>query len=171
MRWSLSELRYAWKMRDPISIKDFFLGLPKRWYRRTKLIFFWLFKGYTYEAIWDLDDYFINIFIERLKMFRKMRGVGYPCCFKNEKEWNEVLERLIKGFEIMQSEELAKDYPEIKSLPRCKAVQINKFSGIVYKSNMTEEEEKTILAAAKRQQEYDEETMKLFVECFRNLWD
>lgn len=175
LRWSIEELIYAWGMYSPWNWRDFFLGVPRRFRKRVKLILHWLFRGYTLESLWSLNEYLMEIFIYRLKAFKNSRYMSYPGNLGSQEEWNEILDRMIKGFEVMKSEELAGDYPEITSEPTLKEVELE-LGGITIKatalaSNLTDREKEAIQRAGERQNKYDKETLELFTKYFHNLWD
>lgn len=104
MRWSIEELISAlrfykesyWKRK----VQYFF---RYRW-RRFKVFVHWLFKGYTKEHLWDLNYYFYDVILFRLKKFKIYNINTYPAVFDSHVEWMkeldlaiELLERIVKG--------------------------------------------------------------------------
>jgi len=170
MRWSVEELIYGLKIASnrEYKLKYRIINFPAAIWRMVKVFFKWLFTGYCWATIWSLDYYFMEVIIQRLKMFKKMNKNGYPANFKNEEEWEKIIDRLIHGFEVMKSEEYGLDYEQVeptfepsKDFKDCITMTIDR----------TPEQEAEMRAAWKKQEDYDEETMDLFIKYFRNLWD
>lgn len=61
-------------------------------------------KGWTDTETWSLDHSFANWMLPRLKRFRETT-CSYPGRDASEKEWYDILDKMIKGFEIMASED------------------------------------------------------------------
>lgn len=150
MRWSIEELFYSI---GAVSGK----GMPFRWrlsnifksmWRVTKCIFKWIFTGYGWATLWNLDEYLVKVIHFRLKLFRKMNRTGYPADLADEEAWNAILDRLIKGFEVMLE-------------PRSLDEQCNLI--LIFKEK---DQSETVSKEA-----YDQETLELFVKYFRTLWD
>jgi hypothetical protein len=51
--------------------------------------------------IYSLDYYLAKKIIKPLKEFRRVGKIGYPSEFKNMKEWNTVLDKIIWSFEYL----------------------------------------------------------------------
>lgn len=174
MRWSIKELIYGIQVASNRECKIWYriIHCFSSGWRIIKVIFKWIFTGYCWATVWGLDYYLIDVYINRLKQFRKMHKRGHPANLTNDEEWwYKIIDRLIHGFEIMKSKEYGLDYD-------MKLDQIvwkdSEVMGVKVKSfnvERTPEEEAKMKAAWKKQADYDKETMELFNEYFRNLWD
>lgn len=75
-------------------------------------------RGYSDEELWNLDATFVRWMLPRLKAFKE-KTQGYPCDV-SEDEWNDILNKIIKSFEVYMKdlpddlEELRKDTETIK---------------------------------------------------------
>ncbi len=58
-------------------------------------------RGWDDSDTWCLDDTIIEFVLPRLKRFKQLND-GHPGMFKSMKEWNKVLSKMIRGFEIAQ---------------------------------------------------------------------
>jgi hypothetical protein len=99
-------------------------------------------------------------------MFKKINVNSYSCDVENLEEWKKIIDRLIHGFEIMRSEEYALDYESVE--PVYEKLE-NGMASVSFPR--TPEQEAQMKAAWKKQADYDEETLKLFIKYFRDLWD
>lgn len=54
--------------------------------------------GFSLDETWDLRTNIALFLVPRLKAFKEVKA-GYPSCFKNEKEWNKMLDKIIFAFE------------------------------------------------------------------------
>lgn len=159
MRWSLSELRKAWQYYKSYTIRDFFLGLPKRWKRRIELIFFWLFHGYTQEMLWNLSDYFAEVIAMKLTHFLQYKGMSYPTEFETYEDWMIVISKIIILFENVVDDKLVLDAYE-------------KYNLYDEHNDMSYEEVRSIIHTAwEHQKENNEEALKLFHKYFFDFWD
>jgi hypothetical protein len=59
-------------------------------------------RGFDNSELWSLDSTITKFILPRLKVFREIQA-GHPGCVKNEKEWNKILDKIIKAFEIADS--------------------------------------------------------------------
>lgn len=168
MRWSIEELIYGLKNASnrKFKLRYRIIRFPAAVWRMTKVFFKWLFTGYCWATIWDLDHYLMTVFIQRLKMFKKMGKEGHPWDMESNEEWEQLVDRLIHGFEIMDSDEYADDYEFVEPVFEDKG---NGFTSINFPR--TPEQEEAMKAAWKKQTDYNEETMALFTKYFRDLWD
>lgn len=146
MRWSFEELFKAWKIRNAYTFKEFILDFFPRNWRKTGTFFHWLFKGYTKESLWNLDETFDQIILQRLKQFRKMERAGFPNEFNSQEEWNRKLDELIQRFDD-------------RSAALNRLFSLNEF---------TQEELHELIA---QQEEKNKKTIKLFAKYYDNLWD
>lgn len=60
-------------------------------------------RGFTDEELWNLDCTFIDWIIPRLKVFKK-KTTGYPCDINSPEEWDEILDKIIKSFELYKDD-------------------------------------------------------------------
>lgn len=173
MRWSIEELLYGIKVASNrgFTLRDRILGLPRSLWRIAGVIIKWIFTGYCWATIWDLDHYFMEVFIKRLKMFKKLNVNSYPSDFDNKKEWDNIIDRLIHGFEVMGSEEYATSYIKDDIYPIFTKTTINGKIVNTLNLNSTPEQEEEMHAAWEKQKAYDDETMEIFTMYFRYLWD
>lgn len=61
-------------------------------------------RGFDNSELWSLEHTIARFIIPRLKAFKE-NSVGYPGCFKNEKEWEKVLNKMIRAFELVVRDE------------------------------------------------------------------
>lgn len=146
MRWSVEELIKSLKA---ASGKGMRLKYRIRYFFRTlsqqlNILFVWIFKGYCHVSIYNLDSYLSEVIVQRLKLFKKINIYSAPCNFDTWEEWEAILDRLINGFDSWKTESI---YTEAKS-------------------NGLDSAE-----AMKKQNEYNEETLRLFTEYFGHLWE
>lgn len=95
MRWSIEELVFAWNVYREYSILSWLLHLPKRMWKRLKLVLRWLFTGYAYETLWQLDKYFLRTMIFRIEKFIALKKTGYPTEFGSEADWYNILNLML----------------------------------------------------------------------------
>lgn len=60
-------------------------------------------RGFDSSELWSLRDTIADFILPRLKAFAK-DPCGYPGFFNHEKEWIEVLNKMIKAFEISKKD-------------------------------------------------------------------
>jgi hypothetical protein len=168
LRWSLEELIYGIKIASNRDYKFWYrlIRFPKAFLRIINVIIKWVFTGYCWATVWSLDHYLIDIFIIKLKQFKKLKKSGYPSELNNQQEWDAIIDRLIHGFEIMKSEEYGLDYEQGEMIITDNGSGLGTIS-----FEQTPEEEEQMSLAWKKQLNYDEETMNLFNKYFRHLWD
>jgi len=173
MRWSIEELIYGIKVASNRDYRFLYrvVHAPSSFIRMFQVIFKWIFTGYCWATIWSLDYTMIEFFIERLKMFKKMNKYGYPSSLSGEEEWNNIIDRLVHGFEIMNSEEYSLDYDRDGIKSSFKEIKLDGKTVTAYNVERTEEQKKEMMCAWKKQADYDKETMRLFALYFRNFWD
>jgi hypothetical protein len=182
MRWSVEELIYGLKVasNNELKLRYRIIGFPAAVWRMTKVFFKWVFTGYCWATIWDLDHYLMTVFIQRLKMFKKMGKNGYPFGVVEDlsddytdeearEKWIFIIDRLIHGFEIMDSDEYADDYESGEMKITKRTINGKEVNSITF--DRTPEQEEAMKAAWKKQTDYNEETMALFIKYFRDLWD
>lgn len=56
-------------------------------------------RGFTDEELWNLDCTFVDWIIPRLKVFKE-KTIGYPADVKSPEEWDKILDKIIKAFEL-----------------------------------------------------------------------
>jgi hypothetical protein len=176
MRWSLEELLYGLK----VATEDGWfwrrlVRLPKTIWRQIKVLFHWIFTGYCWATIWELDSYLMKVILQRLKQFKKMDRMGYAPIdsVRSEEDWEKVLDRLILGFEIMIDTRIADNHPELHGSLKEKEVTVGgkTIMATVWENDSPKEVIDLMLKAQLEQSTYDEETMLLFAKHFRALWD
>lgn len=125
-------------------------------------------RGYSDRDIWNIDLWFEKTVIPMLKQLRKTKH-GYPICFEEVEEWNNVMDTMIHYFQEMN--------PDTCSLK-------NEYEEAMYnlfEANYTESESIRKAITDKytaRQKEIDEyceknknKAFNLFSKWFRSLWD
>ena len=153
MRWSVEELIKYWRYYSEKKIYYWFRNFFRNRKKRIKLLFRWLFKGYCEESMWNLDDYFSEVILFRLKKFQKMKRMGYPPQFKNQEEWDNKLKEIIEKFEIL--------------INRSVENQVD-----LSKAGLKKEiERKADMEAYLKQYKNDNEAIELFKELYFDLWD
>lgn len=55
-------------------------------------------RGFDNSELWCLDSAICKFILPRLKQFKEYK-IGHPCNL-SEKEWNEVIDKMIKAFEV-----------------------------------------------------------------------
>lgn len=61
--------------------------------QRLKYIIQKLFRGWSDEETWDMEDSFLKWFLPRIKRYRKI-SIAYPAGY-TEEQWNHLIEYLI----------------------------------------------------------------------------
>ena len=126
---------------DPYGIPNVNFSLiertDERWqkYKEQRLS-----RGFDNSELWNLDTTIVKFVLPRLKVFRSFE-CGHPVHIDTMEEWNEILDKMIKGFEYYLDDNLGED----KNLTR--------------KENIVNHE-KVI-----------SEGLDLFREYFSNLWN
>lgn len=156
MRWSIEELRMALGLYKSYGFARWFIELPKRLWKRLKVFFKWLFKGYTDISIWDLKTYLLEVTIFRLDKFIKHSSMSYPYEFEDRQGWVETLKELYTLLIHM------KDETYITSI-------FEKYSDIPTKK--VEEHKEELQDAYYYQKANDEMAAELFIKHFKDLWD
>lgn len=130
--------------------------------REIKFFFQRGFRGYDDTIYWDLDDYLGKEIIKHLKHFKNSNrhGISYNLCVdengkeisteESEKKWNEILDKMILGFE-----ELIKD-------------PIDKEPWILYEAKKISKDE--WIEKTRSDYKKAKENAKLFIEYFDGLW-
>lgn len=147
MRWSIEELFVYWKVYQQKHFISWFKYFFKNTWCRFKLVIHWIFKGYCYQSMWDLDMYLAKIILFRLKKFLKSSRIGHPLIIgddgnireDSEDAWENILKTMIDKFEKMVTRSIDMD----NSLENAPLLQ--------YKN--------------------DCEALELFKEHFRYLWN
>jgi len=169
MRWSIEELFYAIKIvsGSGMSFTWRLIHIFKSTWRIITTIIKWIFTGYCSASLWNLDNYLITVIIQRLKMFRKAKRVGYPAEFNGKDEWNNILDQMIDGFEIMRDQSISDKAFDIIDKTNTSAKDIV----LDIPSRLSDEERAQIIKAEKEQHISDMLTLRLFVKYLKNLWD
>lgn len=139
---------------------DYIKNIP----RKTKWFFQRGFRGYDDTSYWDIGDYLGGEIIRHLKHFRKMKRFGVPAdmCVdedgkeisveEGEKKWNEIIDKMISGFEGMVTDATFKEPWKL-----------------YYEEKKISKEE--WLKREKEEYEKNKKDAMLFVEHFHGLWD
>ena len=170
MRWSIEELIKYWRYYSERNMYYWFRNFFSNRKRRIKLLFRWISKGYCEESLWNLDRYFSEVILFRLKKFQKMNKMGYPSQFKNEEEWNSKLKEMIEKFEILINSSIEDEI----DLSKCgfeKEVEIDGKIFNAWTSGKTDEERKADMEIYLKQHKNDSEALELFKELYFDLWD
>jgi len=61
-------------------------------------------RGFDDSELWSLDHSLAKLILPRLKYFRNY-APGFPGCLSSEKEWEEILDKMIAAFEFAASED------------------------------------------------------------------
>lgn len=71
---------------------------------KIKWFFQRLFKGYSDEELWNLNDHIIKYTLKRLKVFRK-ETQGFPSDLNSFEEWERILDEIIWAMEYVSSDD------------------------------------------------------------------
>lgn len=71
-----------------------------------------IIRGFDDTELWNLDSTIANFVYPRLVRFKEIK-VGYPGCFSSNEEWDNVLSKIIKGFELMCDDNVKKEDEDI----------------------------------------------------------
>ncbi len=77
--------------------------------RKIKWIIQKLFRGYSDEDLFSLDDTISKFILPRLKAFRECPGGYSDYYFNNMDEWVVCIDKMIRAFEIMIEDEWVSD--------------------------------------------------------------
>jgi len=113
---------------------------------KNEIIWGWqrLFRGYDDRWFWSIADNLTPILIDCIKYY-KSKNDSYPTEFKNRKEWDKILDKIIKGFEIK-----------------------NKIDYLQYEKFKNRDD---FIKEYKRLEKIKIKGMKLFAKYYDNLWD
>ena len=169
MRWSIEELIKAWKYQYSFHFRwwqKLFFGWGSLW-RSLKATVHWVFKGYTYEMLWGMDYYLMDVIILKLKHFKDANKYGHPCDLQSDEEWHNVLSEMIDKFEKMRDtyyENMVLDtemYTEPSETEGYRTINFHR----------QPDDELVRNTCYKAQRQNDEEALELFTKYFRDLWD
>jgi hypothetical protein len=169
MRWSIEELIKAWRYQYGFHFKwwrKIFFGWGSLW-RSFKATIHWIFKGYTLEMLWNMDHYFMEVIIMKVKHFRNSRRSGYPSDLNSQEEWDAILDEIIDKFTKMKDtyyEEMLLD-SEIYTVPS----ETEGFRTVKFIHQKDDEIIRNMCYKGQRQN--DEEAIDLFVKYFWAFWD
>lgn len=65
------------------------------------------------QELWGLDVHLAKLILPKLKAFREMHRISYPCNLKNNggfEEWNNILDKMIFAFQYVVEEDKCKVY-------------------------------------------------------------
>lgn len=168
MRWSVEELFRAWQYQYSFHFKwwkKVFFGWGS-FYRCIKATIHWLFKGYTQEELWNLDKYFLDVIILKLKHFQKIEKCGHPNDFASIKDWEKMVDDIINSFEKMKYCYYEDMIPNLELY-----TEKNEFNFTVVKFKRQKNHEKIRDLAYRAQYENNEKALFLFTKYFNHFWD
>ena len=82
-------------------------------------------KGYTYETLWAIDSWFLEIMPKILKEFRE-KTQSYPCQLTPE-QWDKILSDMEQYLYKMSEEYYDRDKMEYKEIDRQRMAAKEKF--------------------------------------------
>ena len=63
----------------------------------------WSHKNdYPVEEVWNTDNTIAQLIVPRLQAFKALDKHGAPPNFKDMREWNNVIQKMIDAFELMK---------------------------------------------------------------------
>lgn len=154
-------------------IKDFIRYIP----RNIKWFFQRGFRGYSDNDVWDMDGWFLSVIVPMLKQLKETKH-GYPCNL-TEKEWDNILSKMIFYFEeaddfrCSKQNEYAKSFREITWEDGILNLDENKMTDIE-KKNYHEIKHKYFnrsIELDKYRDKKKNQAFILFSKYFWNLWD
>ena len=84
-------------------------SLPENDSRRKKLKKQRIERGFDSTELWNLDKTITDFVLPRLRAFAKNIH-GYPACFEDGgNEWEEILTKMLKSFELLSRDFFASD--------------------------------------------------------------
>lgn len=172
MRWSIQELLRAWSYKKTygnIFKKIFFT--PVRVWKRLKVFLFWLFRGYTKEGLWDLNDLVLRDLEFRISKFIKYANMSYPGNYTSHSVWIRELIEFNMALNKMNNEfytTLASDLPRkiVKTPTTIKGVQVDTWS-VKYDEAVAIENRRL----CEKQKENDTFVLEKLPLIIRDLWD
>ena len=57
---------------------------------------------YPIEEIWNTDNALAQLIVPRLQAFKELDKHGCPSDFKEMREWNNAIQKMIDAFELMK---------------------------------------------------------------------
>lgn len=167
MRWSIEELRIAFKLYRSFGFWNWFKELPKRVYRRTKVFLKWLFTGYTDVSLWDLGSFLEDIIIFRLGKFIKNKGMSYPTEFNNSEEWLNTLKEMRQAFINKRDNTFVSEAVESMGTTR----ELLEDDVGFYLRPLEDGDLKHFEEACKKQEENNIKALDMLKKYINNLWD
>jgi hypothetical protein len=62
----------------------------------------WSYKNdYPIEEVWNTDNTLAKLIVPRLKAFKALDKYGYCPAFKDMREWNNAIQKMIDAFELL----------------------------------------------------------------------
>ena len=63
----------------------------------------WSYKhDYPIEEVWNTDNTLSQLIVPRLQAFKALDKHGWPDDFKDMREWNNTIQKMIVAFELMK---------------------------------------------------------------------
>lgn len=145
---------------------------------------YWFYQkiryGYSDRDFWSLDQTLTKFILPRLRYFRNMNKVGVPTSVysnydlnvdidsdhdKAELYWNEILDKMIRSFELLEDEDLDSPFVLEEEHGIISLDKENEFTkietfGMNYDKKIAEKRDLEVQAG-----------LKLFIEYYSNLWD
>jgi hypothetical protein len=78
--------------------------LPKDDYRQKHFAKQRIKRGFDSTEMWCLYSAIVKFILPRLKAFKEESG-GYPGGFNKRKEWDEILDKMIEAFELINEKD------------------------------------------------------------------
>lgn len=160
MKWSLQELFMALSWASDNWWWYKIIHTPKRLWRRLKIIIHWIFTGYTYESLWNLDSWLDSVILFRLKKFKNENKNSYPCDFKSHDDWHKTIDIMIEGFNGIINDEYFKNYHDYLKENGYDKMDINEYSV-----------PKEIFDKCREDNMKLQDKKDLFWKYYNNLWD
>ena len=64
----------------------------------------WSHKNdYSLEEVWNTENTLAQLIVPRLQAFKALDKHGAPSDFKDMREWNNAIQKMINAFELMKS--------------------------------------------------------------------
>lgn len=128
--------------------------------------------------IWNLNFTLSKVILKALKEFKKSKRVGYPCDFKNQKQWDKVLDKMIYCFENLSKWDSGEEKFIIKrgknAWKETKTGEIVKFDKIKANTRysiVVLRKEVLDKRGLNKHRKLVKEGFELFSKYYNNLWD
>ena len=141
-------------------------------------------KGYCYRDLWNIDNWFLNVFPNMLNEFNKIKN-SYPSKLENEKEWTNIINELVYYLKNADTEQtdfkhkydeeysklVSKEFKEALNIKEDNCIRMIFPNKTEYEENLT----KNYYEQESLKQKYMEDNLKkafeLWHKWFYALWD